>query len=150
MHRALEELVEQRLVELVAVVDGGVRLLGEHVVEAGRPLAAAEAGGDRAVVDHVRDAARVHVRVERVDALDHRLVDHLGEDVPVVGERVDLRHHRRAVDARGERVDGRRLALLGSARRIAHSVANLPRARLGGGGGRFSICLEHESYVKNK
>ena len=44
-------------------------LLLEDVIEAGRPLAAAEACRVRAVVHHEGDAARVHVRVERVNGL---------------------------------------------------------------------------------
>ena len=50
-----------------ALVDRDVGHLLEDVVEARRPLARAEARRGRAVVDHVGDAARVHVGVERVD-----------------------------------------------------------------------------------
>jgi len=57
----------------IFIVSYRVGLLGQNVVEARGPLARAEARGDGAVVDHVGHAARVHVRVERVDRLDDRL-----------------------------------------------------------------------------
>ena len=60
-----------------AGVEGRERLLHDGVVEARRPLAGAEAGRGRAVVDHVGDAAGVHVGVQRVDRLDDRLVGDL-------------------------------------------------------------------------
>eukprot|EP00962_Isochrysis_galbana_P023636 scaffold7147_cov130-Isochrysis_galbana.AAC.9 len=127
--RVVQELVEEVVVELGAGVDGGVGLLGQDVVEARGPLARAEAGGDGAVVHHVRDAARVHVRVERVDRLDDRLVDHLGEHVAVVDQAVDLGHHGGAVDAGCEGVHRRvALALFGGAARRAHLLADLPCA----------------------
>eukprot|EP00967_Tisochrysis_lutea_P020466 scaffold23240_cov27-Tisochrysis_lutea.AAC.4 len=118
MDRVVEELVEKGLVKLGPSVDGSVGLLSKDVVEAGCPLARAEAG----------DAARVHVRVERVDRLDDRLVDDLREHVAIVDKAVDLGHHGGTVDAGGEGVDGRVvLALLGGAARRADLLAHLPR-----------------------
>ena len=49
-------------------------LLFEDVIEAGRPLAAAETGGVRAVVHHECHAPSVHVRVQTVHRLDDGLV----------------------------------------------------------------------------
>src|SRR5947209_5817418 len=72
--RVALELLDQRRIARLALVDGGEGQLREEVVEARGPLARAEARRRRAVVDHVRDAAGVHVRVERVDRLDDRFV----------------------------------------------------------------------------
>lgn len=69
VHGVLQELRERLRVQVLVLVVRDVRLLVQDVVEAGRPLARAQARGVAAVVDHERDAARVHVRVERVDGL---------------------------------------------------------------------------------
>lgn len=70
----LEESIEELLIDRRSSVDGGIRLLIEDVVKSGRPLAAAEASGIRAVVNHEGDATGVHVGVQAVDCLDDRLV----------------------------------------------------------------------------
>lgn len=118
-----------------ASVDGGEGLLGEDVVEAGRPLAGAEAGGVRAVVHHEGDAAGVHVRVERVDGLDDGLIADLRVGVALGAQAVDRGHHGRAVHARREGVKGSLLAsLAGGAHlladlRVSHACLVEPSAR---------------------
>ena len=76
-------------------------------LEARAPATGAEAGGAGAVVDHVGDVAGVHVRQQRVDRLDDRLVDDLRPRVTALGELVDLRDHRGHEQPGGERVDQR-------------------------------------------
>mmetsp|Transcript_21519 Transcript_21519/g.85568 ORF Transcript_21519/g.85568 Transcript_21519/m.85568 type:complete len:782 (-) Transcript_21519:50-2395(-) len=121
----VEEVVDERVVERDARVDGREGLLLEEVVEARRPLARAQARRARAVVDHEGDALVVHVRAERVDGLDDRLVDDLRVRVPRLAQDVDLGHHHGDVDARREAVDGRRLG-----RAIgADLLADRPRVR---------------------
>lgn len=51
-----------------------MHLLLKDIVEAGRPLAAAEAGGVAAVVYHERHPPRMHVGVQAVHRLDDGLV----------------------------------------------------------------------------
>ncbi len=75
-----QELGEQFGVKGLLVVDGHVGLLLQDVVESRRPLAAAQARGVRAVVHHECNAARVHVRVQRVHSLQDRIT---GASLPV-------------------------------------------------------------------
>ena len=69
MYRVAQELVEDFLVDGEVLVDGHIGLLVQHVVKAGRPLAAAQAGCVGAVVHHEGHAPCVHVGVERVHSL---------------------------------------------------------------------------------
>ena len=71
-------------------------LLLEIIVKSRRPLPAPESCGRRAVVHHKGHASCVHVRVQRVDRLDHRLVANLAVAMALAPEHLNLRHHRRA------------------------------------------------------
>ena len=126
MRRVVHKLGLNLGIDAGVLVVRGVRLLVENVVVTRGPLTRAETGGERAVVNHEGDAASVHVRVERVNGFDDRLVAHFGVGVTLFAEGVDLRHHARAVHTGGERVE-RDFALdaLG-----ANAGANLPHVRL--------------------
>ena len=100
-----QEPVENVPVRRVAVVDGDVGLLGEVVVETRRPLSGAQARRCGTVVDHVRDALEMHVRVEGVHAFDDRFVADLGIGMALLGQNVHLGDHGGAIDPGGEGVD---------------------------------------------
>mmetsp|Transcript_25254 Transcript_25254/g.63640 ORF Transcript_25254/g.63640 Transcript_25254/m.63640 type:complete len:256 (+) Transcript_25254:75-842(+) len=104
VHGVGQERGKQLLVLRHAGVDGRVRLLLQHVVEARRPLARAQAGGVRAVVHHEGDAARVHVGVQAVHRLDDGLIADLAVAVALLLEARERGHHVGDVDTGGEGV----------------------------------------------
>ncbi len=63
----LERPDESGIDHVLTVIDRGIGDLGERVVETRRPLSGAQPRRGRAVVDHVGNAAGMHVGVERVD-----------------------------------------------------------------------------------
>src|SRR6266850_3265236 len=94
MHRMGQKAVGHLFWRGFAVLDRREGDLFEHRLETWSPLAGPESRGGRAVVDHVRDSTRMHVREQGVDSLDDRLVRDLRVRVTVLYEDVDLGHHR--------------------------------------------------------
>mmetsp|Transcript_34561 Transcript_34561/g.87392 ORF Transcript_34561/g.87392 Transcript_34561/m.87392 type:complete len:346 (+) Transcript_34561:220-1257(+) len=136
VHGVLQELGDDLGLDALLGVNGGEGLLLQDVVEAGSPLAGAQAGGVRAVVHHEGDAARVHVGVQGVHGLNDGLVADLGVAVALLAQHLDGGHHGGDVHAGGEGVQGDVLLhALG-----AHLLAHLPHVG--------AVNLAHGEAVK--
>ncbi len=105
----------------------------EGLLESGTPAARAETGRPRAVVDHVADAAGVHVRIQGIRGLDDRFVRHFRPGMTLAEEEIDLGHHHAGVHACHVRTDRN----FGAIR--THLDADPPHGRIADGGHRSRL-----------